>query len=209
MKHEVTKTGKVLHFADFIKYSDTIIETGTGRLGGVHLYLNSGFNVVKTVEACEAYYQENLADLLRLGFKEEVEVLKCNRLKKWDAQVDLFFGMSQDKIGEMIDGIDKPFVAFLDAHVSGPNSAGHEDYMEKGNDSQYAQDNVITAELKIILAHRKDHVILIDDQNGENDENQKYMDMIIEANPNYKFYFYDEKRGDVLYENKCLVCIPE
>ena len=119
------------------------------------------------------------------------------------------WGNTKDKKPEMLSVIQKRAVFFLDAHVSGPNSAGHEDYLAKGNASDYAQDNCLTAELAIILAHRKDHIIIIDDQNGENDENVKYREMCLAANPKYKFYFYDEQRGDILYKNKSLVCIPE
>ena len=53
------------------------------------------------------------------------------------------------------------------------------------------------------------HIIIIDDQNGENEENVKYMQMCLDANPSYRFYFYDEHReGGTLYKNKSLVCIP-
>lgn len=204
-----TETNKILQFSQFRQYSDTLVESGSARLGGVNNALSDGFLCVLTVEACEAYHKENIVDLVkRFGFTEETGT-KDYEFHNSGFFVKLFFGMSQDRMPEMVKLLDKPAVFWLDAHVSGPNSAGHEDYLEKGNDSAYAQDNVITSELKIILAHRKDHIILIDDQNGVNPENEKYMAMILEANPAYKFYFYDEQRGDQHYKNKCLVCIPE
>ena len=207
---EPTSTGEVLDFKDFRKYSDTFIETGTGRLGGVYLAIDAGFREIKTVEACENYHNENIRDLtVKFPINERFDEHQEVHFSSQTTFIRLFFGMSQDRLEEMIKYLDKPAVYFVDAHVSGPASAGHEDYMEKGNDSAYAQDNVITSELKIILAHRKDHVILIDDQNGLNDEGKKYIAMILEANPNYEFHFYDEKRGDILYKDKCLVCIPK
>jgi len=201
-------TNTVLDFKDFRKYSDTLCESGTARLGGVNNALSAGFLSVLTVEACENYHKENIIDLVkRFGFTEEMGT-KDYEFHNSGCFVKLYFGMSQDRMSDMVKVIDKPAVWWLDAHVSGPNSAGHEDYMEKGNDSAYAQDNVITAELKIILAHRKDHIILIDDQNGFTDEVKKYMAMILEANSNYEFFMYDEQRGDERYIDKCLVCIP-
>ncbi len=213
------ETNTILNFADFRKYSDTFVETGSAALDGVKLAKKSGFSKIITVEAKDTYHFQNINKLDQecaesLGAKHEEIPMKNCILGVWrfdmkGTAIILHFGMSQDKMHEMIKDFNKPMVFFLDAHVSGPNGAGHDDYMEKGNDSQYAQDNVITAELKIILAHRKDHIILIDDQNGLNDENKKYMEMILEANPNYEFSFYDEKRGDDYYKNKCLACIPK
>lgn len=209
---KVNETGIILNFSDFIKYSDTLCETGTGRLHSVFAAISAGFKRITTVEACEAYHRDNINDLsekFKYAFSgslpNDVHFYNDNN----ETIVDLYFGMSQDRIFEMIKDVDRPIVFWVDAHPSGPLSAGHDDLMKNGNDSQYAQDNVITAELKIILAHRKDHIILIDDQNGVNEENEKYMAMILEANPNYKFLFYDEKRGNDYYKNKCLACIPE
>lgn len=186
----IKETNQLLSFADFRKFSDTIVETGSGLGGGIELMIEAGYKRILSVEAKDTYHQHNLQKFAPYN------------------QVDLFFGMSKDMLPYMISPIFAPAVFFLDAHVSGPNSAGHEDYTEKGNDSLYAQDNCLTSELKMILDHRPDHVIIIDDQNGENDENVKYRQMCLAVNPNYQFFFYDEKRGDTLYKNKSLVCIP-
>jgi len=189
---KIEETNKLLDFADFRKYSDTIIETGTGGGDGVRQMLKAGFSAVNSIEAKDTYYTN------------------CNEMFKSDPRVSLWFGMSKDQLPNILISIWNPMVFFLDAHVSGPNGAGHEDYMKKGNASLYAQDNCLTSELELILAHRKDHVIIIDDQNGENPENVKYREMIVKANPNYRFYFYDEHRdGGTFYKNKSLVCIPE
>lgn len=194
---EITETNKLLDFADFRKYSHTIIESGTGMGGGVERMIAAKYHQILSVEAKDTYYQACCK-----MFSDFMTPIS-------HSVVILYFGMSKDKFPEMLTDIDYPAVFFLDAHVSGPNSAGHEDYLEKGNASEYAQDNCLTAELKMILAHRPDHVIIIDDQNGENDENVRYREMCLSMNPKYRFYFYDEQRGETFYKNKSLVCVPE
>lgn len=185
------ETNRVLDFAEFRKYSGTIMESGSGMGDGIVQMLMAGFSLIRSVEAKDTYH---VANEKRFAGNEAVQ---------------LYFGMSKDMFPEMLDGISHQCVFFLDAHVSGPNGAGHEDYMEKGNASEYAQDNCLRAELEIVLAHRNDHVIIIDDQNGENPENIKYREMCLAANPAYKFYFYDEHRpGGTFYKNKSLVAIP-
>ena len=186
----VISTGKELDFKEFVKYSNTFIETGMGGGHGIQKAIDSVFEIIKSVEAKDTYYNNCV-----------------NKFKNFNF-VHLYFGMSQDKLNEMISDIDYPCIFWLDAHVSGPNSAGHEDYLERGNDSDFAQDKVLMTELDIILNHRKDHIILIDDQDGLNSTNQRYIDKIINTNDNYVFYFYNEKRGNVYYQNKCLACIP-
>lgn len=186
-----TETGRILDFAEFRKHSDTIIESGSGGGDGIRQMIRAGYNLIRSVEAKDTYFKT-----LEHAFATEMAV-------------QLYFGMSKDKFPEMLADVTTPAVFFLDAHVSGPNGAGHEDYMEKGNASEYAQDNCLRAELEIVLAHRNDHVIIIDDQNGENEENIKYREMCLAANPSYKFYFYDEHRaGGTFYKNKSLVAIP-
>lgn len=188
---KIEETNRVLDFAEFRKYSGTIIESGSGMGDGIMQMRKAGFALIKSVEAKDTYHESNL-----------------KRFAGNDA-VQLYFGMSKDEFPAMLADVTTPAVFFLDAHVSGPNGAGHEDYMEKGNASEYAQDNCLRAELEIVLAHRNDHVIIIDDQNGENEENVKYREMCLAANPNYKFYFYDEHRpGGTFYKNKSLVAIP-
>lgn len=186
---KVISTDEKLDFSIFSKYSDTFIETGTAGGAGILNAIDSGFKIIKSVEAKDTYFNNCV-----------------EKFKDYD-NVHLYFGMSQDKLKEMISDLDKPCVFWLDAHVSGPNSAGHEDYMEKGNNSDYAQDNVLTSELDIILNHRKDHIILIDDQDGLNPVSESYINKVFESNKDYQFYLYDEMRGDILYKNKCLVCM--
>jgi hypothetical protein len=81
--------------------------------------------------------------------------------------------------------------------------------MENGENSEFHQHFILTREIQAILENSPHHIIIIDDQNGLNPENEYYMRMILEVNPNYKFYFYDEQLGKIFYKNKSLVCIPE
>lgn len=190
---EAIKTNKLLNFADFRKYSDTIIESGSGMGDGIKQMLVAGYKRIKSVEAKDTYHSHNQKKFADFRM------------------VELFFGMSKDRFPEMLADIITPAIFFLDAHVSGENSAGHQDYLENGDASEYAQDNCLTAELKLIFANSIEHIIIIDDQNDDNaTENKKYREMCLAVNPNYKFYFYDEQRGEgTLYKNKVMVCIPQ
>ena len=189
---EIKLTGEILSFADFRKYSNIFIETGSAMGDGIKLALSAGFERIKSVEAKDTYYNY------------------CTKCFKDNKEVELFFGMSKDRMKEMLADINTPAVFFLDAHVSGENSAGHQDYLEKGNESDYAQDKCLIAEIEIILKNGINHIIIIDDQSDESlDENLKYRKMILDSNPSYKFFFYHEKRGQYFYENKIIVCIPQ
>lgn len=99
-------------------------------------------------------------------------------------------------------------VILLDAHPAGPGTGGHEDLMAKGNASEFTQHNIITRELEIILADSDNHLIIIDDQNDENEDNKLYQEMLLAKNPTYKFFLYDEQVGNFFYPSKIMVCIP-
>lgn len=178
---------KVLDFAEFLKYSTVFIETGTCHGRTSQIALDKGYTEVHTVEVHEPFYK------------------MCQDRFQNNHNVFLYFGKSTEQLENML--LNKPCVIFLDAHPTGPNSGGHDDLMEKGNESEFHQDSILKAELEIILHHRKDHVIIIDDQNGLNDISSAHIKQIYEANPNYKFYFYDEGEGAHFYKNKCVVCI--
>lgn len=185
------QTDSLLNFADFLGHSDTFIETGTCYGRSVKAALDCGYASVLSVEAKDDYFAS------------------CQELFNGDPRVKLFHGKSADRLPEMLDGITKPCVFWLDAHVSGENSAGYQDWVEKQGASDYHQHNILKEELEIILANNLNHVIIMDDQNGINPENEEYMDTLLKANPKYKFYLYDEQMGDMFYKDKILVAIPE
>lgn len=180
---------KVLDFGDFLKYSDALIETGTCHGRTTQIALDKGYKEVHTVEVHEPFYK-----------------ICQDRFQNVD-NVFLYFGKSTEQLGDML--LNKPCVIFLDAHPTGPNSGGHDDLIEKGDQSEFHQDSILKRELEIILEHRKDHVIIIDDQNGFNDISEAHMRQIVKANSAYKFYFYDEGEGEHFYKNKIIVCIAE
>lgn len=91
-------------------------------------------------------------------------------------------------------------VLFLDAHPSGQGTAGHDELMRDGSGSEFDQDTIIKQELTIILSHRKDHCIIIDDCQGENALTRYYKSLM----PGYRFKFYDWEG----YKEKVLVCEP-
>lgn len=176
-------------YEDFTKYSDTYIETGSCYGDSIRLALKAGFKEIRSVELHEPYY------------------LACKEAFKSFSHIKLYLGKSTDRIGEMLQGVGRS-VILLDAHPSAVNSAGHSDLMEKGDKSEFFQDNIIHRELEIILAHRNDHVIIIDDQNLDTDKSYiSFCEQMYAANPNYKFYGYDEQRGTHFYKNKFLVAI--
>lgn len=191
LQEKIKFTGTKLNFADYRSYSSIFIETGTCYGRSIQLAIDAGFQCLKSVEAKQEYYDH------------------CKNLFKDNPDVNLYLGKSIDKLEEMLEGITFPVVFWLDAHVSGEASAGHQDWLEKGTASDYHQDTTIKKELDIVLKNGKDHVILIDDQNGVNSDNLRYMDIILEANPNYEFFFVDEQMGQTFYKEKILVCIPK
>lgn len=183
-------TNQLLNFADFRQYSDVFIETGTCYGRSVTAAIEAGYNTIKSVEAKDEYY------------------LHCVELFKDKANsVSLFKGKSIDHLPKMLEGIDKPAVFWLDAHVSGEASAGYEDWKAKGEESDFHQHTALKKELAIVLNHRKDHIILIDDQNGPNADNEVYIKMISDAGE-YIFFWYDEQAGETFYKDKVLVAIP-
>lgn len=181
--------GPLFDLKDFIKHSDTFIETGTCVGDGVQRAIEAGFYHIKSVEIHKPYY-------------EQAE-------KRFNGpNVDLFLGDTLKALPKMIGHFDKQLVIFLDAHPSGPGTEGHDDLMEKGELSEFHQDNIIHKEIEIIFKHRNDHVIMIDDMNGCNASSLKHMDYILSQNPNYVFSFYSQKLGENVYKEKILVCIP-
>jgi hypothetical protein len=186
------ETNQKLNFADFINHSDIYIETGTCYGQSVERALAAGYKRIRSVEVHQPFYDH------------------CFNLFADKANVELFLGKSDEELPEMLKGIMQPCIIFLDAHPAGPNTGGHDDLMEKGNASEFNQDSILKRELQVILSHRPDHIIIIDDQNGLNADNEAYMEMIMKANKDYQFYFYDEQLdpNGTYYKNKSLVCIP-
>lgn len=185
------KSNNLLHFADFLQFSTVFIETGSHVGQGIESALKAGFTKIKSVEADPLLYRKCLE---RFG----------NYL-----YVDVYFGLSTDMLPEMLEGVDCPAVFWLDAHASGEGTFAHDDVMEKRGKSELSQDNVLTKEIEIILAHRTDHIILIDDQYGDNPENSRYRKTLLKANPKYHFSFYDRQEGDLFYKDKVLACVPK
>lgn len=175
-----------MDFTRFAQYSSTFIETGTCRGDSVTAALLSGFTQVKSVELSPTLY----------------EVSKQRFFN--DNRVSLFLGKSADRLPEMIKDIPIPSVFWLDAHPAGPGTAGHEEWLKR--DESVFQDNVLAAELNIILKHGC-HIILIDDQQGWKTAN-KFASIIESFYPErYEFSLEDEIR-QVVHKEKVLVCLP-
>ena len=193
----IKSTNQLLDYKDFVKYSDEFYETGAAAGDGIQRALDAGFDMVTSIEASKEYFE-----ICRKRFSGK------------QLKVFLRHGKSVDILSLMLtkNNVRIPSVFYLDAHVSGETSAGYEDWIENGEESEYAQDKTIKLELAIILAHSNKHVIIIDDVNGIADGHaHEYAAIMQAANPDYKFYFYDEcLSGDAqyFYHEKLLVAIP-
>ncbi len=174
---------------DFRKYSDTYVESGTCLGDGLSRAVAAGFTC-KSVELHPPYFEQS------------------TKRFAGNPKVTLFEGDSRRHLTKMLE--DKPCVIFLDAHPSGPGSGGHDDLMEKGKESTFQQDIILEDELGIILTHRPDHVILIDDQHGASDFTDRLIDMARGVNKDYQAIFLDECLADGIYrKDKILVLIPK
>lgn len=186
---KITQTNKLLNYADFVEFSPMYVETGTCYGQSVDRALIAGFQLIKSVEMMPEFYAH------------------CYERFKTNKAIELYLGKSTDMLPIMIKDLSYPAVFFLDAHPAGPGTGGHDEIIS--GDEEFGQHAIICKELHHILMNRGDHLIIIDDQNGENADNKVYMKMCLEANLNYTFEFYDENlSGDHLYKNKALVCRP-
>lgn len=186
---EIKHTSKLLDYADFVSFSPMYVETGSCTGESIQRALDAGFQRVKSVEAMPEYFE---IAKKRFATNPIVQVYK---------------GISYEVLPAMIANLTYRAVFFLDAHPAGPGTAGHEEIM-KGQ-SDFGQDYIITRELEVILAHRNDHLIIIDDLSEGSKEDAKYMQMCLDANSNYRFEYYDEQLTNVARRiNKVLVCRP-
>lgn len=186
-------TGRLLDFKNFNSFSPIFIETGTCYGDGLQRAIDAGFTMLYSVEAHKPFYEHSKKRFRNIP----------------DKIVKLYHGKSTDKLPEMLANAYRPAVIFLDAHPAGQGTAGHNELMKEGASSEYHQHTILTNELKHILNHSKNHLIIIDDQNGLNADNEEYIKMLLAANPAYKFLFMDEHLpGGKFYKDKSLVCIP-
>jgi hypothetical protein len=170
---------KPFDLRNYLKYSTTFIETGSGRGAGIQRALDAGYEMVLSVELHDGLFEH------------------CLKRFSSDQRVTLFKGYSYDCLPKMLK---ERSVIFLDAHPAGPETAGHEELMKEGTGSAFDQDIIIKKELEAIFSHRKDHCIIIDDCQGENHLTLYYKSLM----PGYKFRFYDQDG----HKDKILVCEP-
>lgn len=179
---------KIFNIGDYRYFSSIYVETGSCTGESIKRALNGGFEHIKSVEAYESFYEG------------------CVKRFSGNPLIQLYLGKSYEKLPEMLKEISQPAVIFLDAHPAGSSTFGHDELMT--GDQDYAQHNIITRELAVILQHRIDHLIILDDICGTNAEADIYMSMMKSYNPNYKFEFVNEQMGELFTEQKLLVAIP-
>jgi len=182
---------KLFKISDFKQYSDFYIESGSCMGESIKRALQGEFQNIQSVEIHEPYYDF------------------CMDQYGTNEKVTLYLGDTVQVLPMMLEKTgDQKAVIFLDAHPAGSGTATHDDLIKNGKKSEFLQDTILKKELAMILAHRNDHVILIDDQNGANGENKKYIKMIKKVNPGYKFYFIDEQlENGILHKEKILICL--
>jgi len=186
---EIKHTSKLLDYADFVSFSPLYVETGSCTGESIQRALDAGFQRVISVEAMPEYFEMAKK---RFAINPAVQVYK---------------GISYEALPVMIANLTYRAVFFLDAHPAGPGTAGHEEIMQ--GQSDFGQDYIITRELEVILAHRNDHLIIIDDLAEGSKEDESYMKLCLFHNKNYTFEYYDEQLPGVERRiNKVLVCRP-
>lgn len=162
-------------------YSDILIETGTGAGAGVQRAIDAGFTKVISIELHQELFNKSMHK-----FRNEID----------SGVVSLFNMKSYEVLPVILNRLHGPAVFFLDAHPAGPTTAGHLQLLS--GDSSFHQDSIITKELLLILAHRPDHVIIIDDQQGLDNYTAKYIRMAVECNGNYRDSFADNGKYLIL-----------
>ena len=118
----------------FSRDKKIFIETGTYLGGGIRTALNSGFNIIHSIELDKRRY-----DAVKNKFKNKQNVY-------------LYHGNSGVVLEDVMKNINEPVVFWLDAHFNGDNA----EYGDKWCP--------LNEELNIINSHHiKTHTILIDD----------------------------------------------
>lgn len=193
----IDSTDLVLDYTDLRHHSTLFIETGAAAGAGIQRAIDAQFERVISIEASKEWFD------------------KCCHRFFDNPNVYMYLGKSTDILGSVLNNMkglyQAPFVIYLDAHPSGPASAGHKE-VEEG-DTSWTQDSIIKAELDLIIEHGEKHIIVIDDVNGLSDGHAiEYAEKISKLG-HYDFYFYHEWLGDRstkehFYPDKILVAIP-
>ena len=111
---------------------ETFVETGT-LLGHTALWACSHFSHVLSIEADQQLYR-----------------LACQKLKGIH-NIDLRYGKSEYVLKQIVCERDKPALFWLDAHWSGPGTAGE------------SYECPLLDEIAVVDGQAREHIILIDD----------------------------------------------
>lgn len=152
------------------------IETGTYYGDTVQLALDSGFDIVHSIEINKFLYET-----------------ACDKFKDND-KVKIWLGDSIDCLKEIVASINEPATFWLDAHASGDLVGGK------------SGGSPVVDELNIILSHnRNDHTIFIDDRRlfGSAEwsgvKEADALGALKHINPNYNIHYLDGHiSGDVI-----------
>lgn len=137
------------------------------------IFVETGTYKGDTVNSCKDYFDE----LFSIELSHELFLYCKNKFSGFD-KIHIFEGDSERVLPEIVQGINKPILFWLDAHYSGGETARGE------------QDSPIIKELNYILENVQSFCILIDDArcfNGKNGyPSMKYLKDIINQSPAYK-----------------------
>lgn len=163
---------QVVNLSNYTSFSKCLVETGSSSGAGIFRAIEAGYDDIRSVELSERWHQH------------------CRTIFSADPRVKLYLGDSRDMLLQMLP--DEKCVIVLDAHPSGPHTAGHDDLMENGESSVYHQDRILRDELRIIIDNKIRNLIIIDDQEDVKEE----WTMMLQD--------YDLE----LINGKYLVCVP-
>ena len=161
-----------VNLSNYTSFSKCLVETGSSSGAGIFRAIEAGYDDIRSVELSERWHQH------------------CRTIFSADPRVKLYLGDSRDMLLQMLP--DEKCVIVLDAHPSGPHTAGHDDLMENGESSVYHQDRILRDELRIIIDNKIRNLIIIDDQEDVKEE----WTMMLQD--------YDLE----LINGKYLVCVP-
>ena len=185
-------TNAIFDISRYKYFSDYYVETGAAAGASISRALRAGFARIESIELdpqwvtfCKTKFSVNVSN-------------------GW---VIIHHGKSSDLLGGLIN---QPSVILLDAHPSGPGTAGHEDVLEKGDLSEFTQDKILDAELEIIVKKQQLEgikcLVVIDDY-GPSYEN------LIKSwlGPTHDFEVFDELlegSGARYFKDKIIVATP-
>lgn len=163
----------------FEKYiNNFFVETGTFKGEGIDIALNSGFNLIDSIEFFEEFF------------------LKSKKRFEHVNNVNLYYGKSEEKLWDVIKNKNEKITFWLDAHYMGPVQDEYQQTKLTTGSPLADTKTPILRELEIISHHHiKEHIIMIDDMRCCGTElfdfisKKQIEDAVLKINPNYNIHY--------------------